>query len=78
VGILKTLRIELNERDYKRFVETTEKLGITIEVALRKAVNDWTKERKLIFNDPIFRNKSKKTGTRTKSSNLDEELYRKY
>lgn len=72
----KIVQVELDEREYRQLLVTSEKIGIAIEKALREAIIDWVRDREQLSEDPIFRLKPKNTGVKTDSSKLDEQLYR--
>lgn len=72
----KIVQVELDEREYRQLLVTSEKIGIVIEKALREAIIDWVRDREQLSEDPIFRLKPKNTGVKTDSSKHDEQLYR--
>jgi hypothetical protein len=71
----KNVQTELTEDEYKLLAKTAKEKKITIKEGVREAVRQWIETQIPISEDPLFKLKPVKTGVRTDSSRLDEELY---
>ena len=71
----KNVQTELPEEEYRLLVKATKEKNITIKEGVREAVRQWIQTRIPLSEDPLFELKPVKTGVRTDSSRLDEELY---
>jgi hypothetical protein len=77
VGVMdqKNVQTELPEEEYRLLVKTAKEKNITIKQGVREAVRQWIETSITLAEDPLFELKPVKTGVRTDSSKLDEELY---
>jgi len=77
VGVMaqKNVQTELPEEEYRLLVKTTKENNLTIKEGVREAVRQWIETKIPLSEDPLFELKPVKTGVRTDSSRLDEELY---
>jgi hypothetical protein len=77
VGVMdqKNVQTELPEEEYRLLVKTAKEKNITIKQGVREAVRQWIETSIPLAEDPLFELKPVKTGVRTDSSKLDEELY---
>lgn len=71
----KNVQTELPEEEYRLLVKAAKEKNITIKEGVREAVRQWIETRIPLSEDPLFELKPVKTGVRTDSSRLDEELY---
>ena len=77
VGVMaqKNVQTELPEEEYRLLVKTVKENNLTIKEGVREAVRQWIETKIPLSEDPLFGLKPVKTGVRTDSSRLDEELY---
>ena len=77
VGVMaqKNVQTELPEEEYRLLVKTAKENNLTIKEGVREAVRQWIETKIPLSEDPLFGLKPVKTGVRTDSSRLDEELY---
>ncbi len=71
----KNVQTELTENEYRLLAKTAKEKKITIKEGVREAVRQWIETQIPLSEDPLFKLKPVKTGVRTDSSRLDEELY---
>ena len=71
----KNVQTELPEEEYRLLAKTVKDRNLTIKEGVREAVRQWIETRIPLAEDPLFELKPVKTGVKTDSSKLDEELY---
>jgi hypothetical protein len=71
----KNVQTELPEEEYRLLVKAAKEKNISIKEGVREAVRQWIETSIPLSEDPLFELKPVKTGVKTDSSRLDEELY---
>jgi len=71
----KVVQTELPEDEYNLLKKTADEKKLTLKEGVREAVRQWIETQMPLGEDPLFKLRPVKTGVKTDSANLDNELY---
>jgi hypothetical protein len=71
----KVVQTELPEEEYALLKKTAKEKNLSIKDGVREAVRQWIETKIPLGEDSLFQLRPVKTGVRSDSSRLDEEIY---